>query len=188
MRTERLGRWTITIVLLATVMAVIGGIVSAVIWRPGPEQKDPAPDTCSNPPCFGGAGGPPTLDDMPAVVPMALLGAAALLGAITLLLTVVTPQSRNRRGLILGALAAAIPLAVILGGEALPHIVSPCVPANVWGGEPPGICEQTPYGWDLPGRWHLLYHALVGFLPLSLILAWRWKVLAGRRPKAVTGS
>lgn len=182
MRIERLGRWTIIIVLLATVMAVMGGIISAVIWSPGPEQEDPAPNPCPSPPCFGGPYGPLTLADMPQLVPMALLGAAALLGFLTLLLTLITPRTRNRRGLMLGALAAAGPLVVFIGGEALPHVLSPCVPANLWGAEPPGFCEHAPEGWDLPGRWHLLYHAVIGFLPLSLILAWRGKVSTGRQP------
>lgn len=182
MRIERLARWTIIIVLLAAVMAVMGGIISAVIWSPAPEREVPAPNPCPSPPCFGGADGPLTLEDMPVVIPMALLGTAALLGALALLLTLATPRTRNRRGLILGALAAAGPLVVFIGGEALPHLLSPCVPANLWGAEAPGFCEHAPEGWDLPGRWHLLYHALVGFLPLSLLLTWRWKVSAGRQP------
>lgn len=183
-RTERLGRWTIIVVLVAAVSAVVGGIVEAAIWHPGREQKDLAGDPCVNPPCFGGGNEPLTLAQMPVVLPMVLLGAAALLGALTLLVTLATPKTRNRRDLILAILTALGPLVIFIGAEILPHLLSPCVPANLWGAEPPGICEQTPYGWELPGQWHLLDHALVGFLPLSLLVAWRWQVSAGRRPTA----
>jgi hypothetical protein len=73
--------------------------------------------------------------------------------------------------------SAVGPVLVLLGGEVVPHVLNPCVPCNLWGAPPPSFCVRTAEGFDVPDRWHALDHAVVGFLPLSLLIAWSIKRL-----------
>ena len=176
---ERLARWSVRTVLVAGVLAVIGGAVSAALWRPDPARTAP-PDSCPDPPCFGG-GGLPGVESLPAVAPVALLGVAVLLGGLSLLLGLLAAlRGRGRAQLMLSVVALVGALLVLIGGEVLPHLLSPCAPAQLWNAPAPSLCVRSPHGLDVPERWHALNHAVVGFLPLSLALNWWWSRRAAR--------
>ncbi|CAN5887989.1 hypothetical protein BH24ACT15_BH24ACT15_26360 [soil metagenome] len=101
---------------------------------------------------------------------------SALLGLVT------AGRRRGRRGLGLAAVAVVGPLLVLIGGELVPHLVNPCVLPDLAGAEPPGFCVTTLEGADVPDNWHALDHAVVGFLPVSLLVAWWWRRSASRHP------
>ena len=120
---------------------------------------------------------------LPFIAHVLLLGLALLIGGLALLLGLVTAgRRRGRRGLGLAAVAVAGPLLVLVGGELIPHLVNPCVLPDLAGAEPPGFCVTTPEGADVTDNWHALDHAVVGFLPLSLLMAWWWRRSASRHP------
>ena len=171
---ERLARWGVIVVVVAGVVAVASGVL-ALVWSP--DLPDAPPDACPDPPCFGlDLGGASPLLLLPLMAPLLLLGIALLMGALSLLLSLVAAlRGHGRRVLAVGIAAVVGPLLVLVGGEVLPHLLNPCVLPDLAGMEPPGFCVRTPEGVDVPDDWHLLDHALVGFLPLSLALAWWWK-------------
>ncbi len=90
--------------------------------------------------------------------------------------------STGRNALGLAAVAVVGAVLVLVGGELVPHLVNPCVLPDVAGAEPPGFCVTTPEGADVPDNWHALDHAVVGFLPVSLLVAWWWRRSASRHP------
>lgn len=113
---------------------------------------------------------------LPLSAHVVLLGVALLLGTLSLLLSVVAAvRGHGRRVLTVGAVAVGGPVIVLVGGNVLPHVLNPCAVAEVVGVQLPAFCVRTPEGADVPENWHALDHALVGFLPLSLALAWWWK-------------
>lgn len=162
------------IVVVAGVVAVALGLL-ALVWSP--DLPDAPPDACTDPPCFGlDLGGASPLLLVPLGAHLFLFGIALLMGALSLLLSLVAAlRGHGRRVLAVGVAAVVGPLLVLVGGEVLPHLLNPCVLPDLAGMEPPGFCVRTPEGVDVPDNWHLLDHALVGFLPLSLALAWWWK-------------
>jgi hypothetical protein len=112
-----------------------------------------------------------------------LLGLALLIGGLTLVVSLVASvRGHGRNALGLAAVAVGGPLLVLVGGELVPHLVNPCVLPDMAGVEPPGFCVTTPEGADVPDNWHALDHAVVGFLPLSLLVAWWWSKSASRHP------
>jgi hypothetical protein len=120
---------------------------------------------------------------LPFIAHLLLLGLALLLGALALLLSLVTAvRGRGRNALGLAAVAAVGPLLLLVGGELVPHLANPCVLPELAGVGPPGFCTTTPQGADVPDNWHALDHAVVGFLPLSLLVAWWWRRQASRAP------
>lgn len=171
---ERLARWGVIVVVVAGVVAVASGLL-ALVWSP--DLPDAPPDACPDPPCFGlDLGGASPLLLLPLMAPFLLLGVALLMGGFSLLLSLVAAvRGHGRRVLAVGVAAVVGPLLVLIGGEVLPHLLHPCALPDLAGMEPPGYCVRTPEGVDVPDDWHALDHALVGFLPLSLALAWWWK-------------
>ncbi len=181
-RPARVARLSVTTAVAGAGLAVVGGLISAV-WPPTPSAT-PATSTCVDPPCFGDDS-LPSLANLPAVAPVALIGMAAVIGALSLVLSVL-PRWKGAGLVRLAAVATLGPLVVLVGGEIIPHVLSPCAPAELWGAEAPGICVETPHGFELPERWHTLDHAAVGFLPLALGLASVWRRF-GARARDVTG-
>lgn len=171
---ERLARWGVIVVVVAGVVAVASGLL-ALVWSP--DLPDAPPDACPDPPCFGlDLGGASPLLLLPLMAPFLLLGVALLMGGFSLLFSLVAAvRGHGRRVLAVGVAAVVGPLLVLIGGEVLPHLLNPCALPDLAGMEPPGYCVRTPEGVDVPDDWHALDHALVGFLPLSLALAWWWK-------------
>lgn len=179
MWTERLAHWSGILVVAAGVVSVGSGLL-ALVWFP--DLPDAPPDACTDPPCWSlDLGGASPLVLLPFVAHVLLLGAALLLGGLSLLLSLVAAvRGDGRHVLAVGAVAVAGPLLVLVGGEVLPHVLNPCVLPELAGAEPPGFCTRTSEGADVPDNWHALDHALEGFLPLSLEEAWWWRRRASR--------
>lgn len=167
-RSARASVWALS---AATVLQVIVQLPYALGLLSVPDV-DGAGEPCTEPPCGPESLPPP--EALPMVVPFLLLGLAGLLGATSLLAALVGRTSR--RDVWSGCLLVAAPVLVLVGGELVPHAVSPC-----WFGEIPGVCERSPeHGVDWDGRIHLLAHGLVGWLPTTLLAGW---VLARWRPE-----
>lgn len=174
MWSQRLARSSVILVVLAGAVSVLAGLL-ALVWSP---DLSPAPaDTCTEEPCFGlDLGGGSPFAALPLLAHLVLLALALAMGGLSLLLGVVSAIRRRRfRALAVSALAVVGPLMVLVGGEVLPHVLNPCVLPDVAGAEPPAFCETTPEGADVPENWHALDHAVVGFLPMSLLVAWWWR-------------
>ncbi len=96
--------------------------------------------------------------------------------------------SRTRPVVARCALLVAGPLVVLVGAEMVPHVVTPC-----WAGEVPEICvADTDGGFDHPRTVHPFAHALLGWVPLTLLHVWalrRWwpemlpRWVPGARPR-----
>lgn len=110
-----------------------------------------------------------------------LLGLALLLGGLAVLVSLVAAVRGSGRT-VLGVAAVAVvgPLVVLVGGELVPHLANPCVLPELAGADRPGFCTTTPEGPDVPDSWHALDHAVVGFFPFSLLVAWWWRRRASR--------
>lgn len=159
---------------MAGVVAFASGLL-ALAWSP--DLPDAPTDACTDPPCLGlDLGGASPLSILPFIVHILLFGVALLLGGLSLLLALITTvRGRGRTILFAAGLAAAGPVLVLVGGEVLPHVLNPCTLPDLAGAEPPGFCARSSEGADVPDAWHALYHAAVGYLPLSLVFAWAWK-------------
>lgn len=170
---ERLARWGMVVVVVAGVAAVASGVL-ALVWSP--DLPGAPPDACPDPPCLGLDLGDASPWLLLLMAPLGLLGVALLLGGLSLLLSLIAAARGQGRGVLAVGVAAVVgPLLVLVGGEIIPHLLNPCVLPDLAGFEPPDFCVLTSEGFDVPDDWHALDHALVGFLPLSLALAWWWK-------------
>ena len=169
---ERLARWGVLVVVMAGVAAVASGLL-LFVWSPDLPAVPPE-ETCTEEPCFDfDTGGLSPLAILAMGAHFLFLGVALTLGGLSLLLSLLAVvRGRGVQVLAVGAFAVAGPLLVLIGGEVLPHLLNPCVLPELAGAEPPGFCARTPEGIDVPDDWHALYHAFIGFLPLSLIVAW----------------
>jgi hypothetical protein len=180
---QRLVKVSVVALVLAGVAAVASGLL-ALVWMP--DFPEATPEACTDPPCFGlDLGGASLLAVLPFLAHLVLIAVALLLGGAVLLLGMLAAlRGRGRAALGLGAAAVAGPLLVLVGGEVLPHLANPCVLPDVAGAEPPGFCVRSSDGVDVPDSWHALDHALVGFLPLSLLVAWWWRRRGARSGRA----
>lgn len=165
---DRLGRYAWLVLLAATVVALIGGIISATTEGSNPAVPKANVDECVNPPCFG-VGGMPSFRDLPVVVP--ILG--YLLAIVLALPSLFAGGWDLRRGRWASGgrrlLAGVGPVLFLAGTEILPHLLSPCLPATLGADWLPPICERTAAGVDIRDRWHALDYALVGALPLTAL-------------------
>jgi hypothetical protein len=167
------------LVAAAGVTAFLVGVITAGgLWSP-PEASDPRGDVgCTDPPC--GPESLPPLEALPLALPILLVAAAATLAVgLAALAAVRGPRPRlPRTGA--GLLLAAGALLVFVGAEIVPHVASPC-----WAGEIEGVCVSTErFGIDYTDRLHLLAHALVGWVPLTIAMWWlaRRHLLDRQRP------
>ena len=165
---DRLARRAWQVLLASVALALVGGLFVAA-WNPDTGDPQPYVDACENPPCFGG-GGLPGARDLPVVLPFLGYGLAIVLGLPSLLaggwdlLRGRWPAVGQR------VLAFVGPVLVVAGMEIVPHLVSPCLPAELGAGWLPPVCERTEgYGFDVAGRWHALDHALVGAVPMAAL-------------------
>ncbi len=165
---DRLARWAWPVLLASVALALLGGAVVGA-WNPETEGPEPYVDECADPPCFGG-GGLPGARDLPVVLPFLGYGLAIVLGVPSVVaggwdLLQGRWAAGGRR-----LLAFAGPVLVVVGTELVPHLVSPCLPAELGAAWVPGACERHPvHGWDIEDRWHALDHALVGALPMAAL-------------------
>lgn len=174
MWSQRFARLSVILVVLAGAVSVMSGLVS-LVWSP--DLPAASPGTCTEEPCFDfDLGNASPFAALPLIAHLLLLGLALAMGGVSLLSSVVTAIRRHqRRALAVSAIAVAGPLIVLAGGEVVPHLLNPCVLPDLAGAQPPAFCVSTPEGTDVPDNWHALDHALVGFLPLSLLVAWWWR-------------
>jgi len=145
---------------------VVGALVAADVWSP-PESPNSRGDVdCTDPPCGPESLPPP--DALPQVLPVLLATVAGVL-ALALCAHALLRGPRPRAGRALAALLLAAGVAlVVVGAEIVPHVVSLC-----WAGEISGVCVATEEsGVDYADRLHLLAHAVVGWVPLALVLWW----------------
>ncbi len=170
----RFARWAVAFIVVAGVVAAAGGLL-VLGWSP--DLPDAPADACPDPPCFGlDLGGASPLSVLPLIAHVVLLGVALLLGGLSLLFALATAvRGRGRTMLFAAVIAAAGPVLVFVGGNIVPHVLNPCALPDLAGAEPPGFCARSSEGADVPDAWHGLYHAAVGYLPLSLVFAWGWK-------------
>ncbi len=173
---DRLAHVGWVVLLLSVGFGVVGGAVVAV-WNPDTAPPPRQAEECANPPCFGG-GGAPRLEDMPAVVPILGSALAVLLG-VPSALRGVSAIARGRWSHGLRRLLVVVgPVLLIVGMEIVPHVINPCLVADLRGGELPVFCERTESGADIADRLHALYHAVVGAIPMLAIYGWalhRWQ-------------
>ncbi len=172
---DRFARLGWLVLAVSVVAAILGGAVVAA-WNPDTEPPPPEATECIDPPCFGG-GGLPGPEDLPMVVPFLGYGLALLLGVPSAIagvwsLALGRWSEGFRRLLILVG-----PLLFIVGMEIVPHVVNPCLAADLASDDLPRFCERTESGPDITSRLHALDHALVGALPMALLYRWalhRW--------------
>jgi len=170
--TLRLARASVWLLLTATVLQLAVHAAYAIGLLSYPADLDDSGDVCVDPPC--GPEGLPPLEVLPAVAPILLLAIASLLGAVLLVVGLVRSARAPSRLLVSGLLLTLAPLLVLVGGELVPHAVSPC-----WFGEIRGVCEQTKeHGIDWSGDIHQLAHGVIGWLPMTAVSWWllsRWR-------------
>jgi hypothetical protein len=150
----------VTLTVLAAFVALVAGTAVALLGFVFPELGDDA-----------GAGSEPLpsgverVADLP-VAPTVLVVVALVLAVVSAALVLVGP--RPLPVVVRCVLLVAGPLVVLVGAELLPHLVSPC-----WAGEVPGICAADGQGgFDYPRTVHPFGHALLGWVPLTLLYVW----------------
>lgn len=158
----------------AGVVSVGGGLL-ALVWFP--DVPDQPQDACAAPPCWGlDVDGASAWVVLPFMAHLVLLGLALAVGGFALVVALVgAVRAGGRSGLAHAGVAVVGPLVVLVGGEVVPHLVNPCTLPELVGSGPPGFCDAAPEGADVPSTWHALDHAVVGFLPLALVVAWWWR-------------
>lgn len=167
-RVDRLARYAFGVLLVATALGILGGVLAAVEGPSSTFESIVRDDPCPDPPCFDVdldlASMPPSA--VPSLLQLLGYTLAAALG-VPGLLAGGRDLLRGRRALAAGRLLAFFgPLLVLAGTELVPHLIDVC-PLLPW------ICEDSPrHGWTIADRWHQLDHALVGTLPLTGLYGW----------------
>lgn len=181
MWTKRLASSSVVLVVVAGIASLASGLVALVRTADLPDQPV---DACADPPCWNlDVDGSSLLVVLPFIAHALLLGLALFVGGLALLFAVAAAVRGGGRDALGPAAVAVIgPLLVLAGGELVPHLLNPCVIPELAGAESPGFCISSPQGADVPDRWHALDHAVVGFFPLSLLMAWWWRRRGSRRP------
>lgn len=175
---DSMARAGVTLVGAAAAAGLLGGALLAVLGEVGGSDNGPAPpgpEACPNPPCLPESW--PPLSALPAALPLLLLGLAALAAGVTVVLGAERALRGSPRPLGTGALVLSGTLLVTIGTEIVPHLVNPCLVSQT-----PGLCAHGTEGADLAGRFHTLWHAAVGTLPLTVAL---WGLLRRWRPEAL---
>ena len=180
--TDRLARYSWYVLLAATVVALLGGIVSAAAEPSDAAVPEANANECVDPPCFG-AGDMPGVRDLPVVVPTLGYLLAIVLGLPSLVAGGWDILHRRWRMGARRLLVFAGPVLFLAGTEIVPHLLSPCLPAAVGADWLPPVCERTEqHGVDVAVRWHALDHALVGALVMASLY---WLTLRRWRPDLV---
>ena len=187
---DRLARYGWLVLLVAVVVALVGGTVYAAAWEPRAVAV-PGRDACPDPPCFDRGDLQPGLRDLPTVIPTLGYLLAIVLGLPSLL---AGAWDFLRGRWVAGGrrlLAFVGPVLFFVGTELVPHLVNPCYFALALAGKrlPEFYCDYSAeWGADLADRWHPLDHTLVGAVPMAA-LYWlalrRWHPAVARlRPPA----
>jgi hypothetical protein len=171
------------ILLVAVMLALLGGAVSAAVWQPGSDNVQ-GEVPCENPPCFGG-GAMPGLHDLPVVVVMLGYVFTIVLGVPSLGIGVWDVLHGRWAAGGWRFLPLLGPVLFFVGTEIVPHLLNPCVWALAVGGKrlPELYCAYHPeWGVDVADRWHLLSHTVVGAIPMAALY---WLALRTWRPDIV---
>lgn len=173
---DRLARIAWIVLLISVAIAIVGGAVVAA-WNPETSPPPAEATECEDPPCFGG-GGMPGPENLPIVIPFLGYSLAILLGvpnAVAGAWGLV--RGRWRQGF-QGLLIFVGPVVFLIGMEIVPHVINPCLVADVAGDQLPRFCGRTESGADIADRGHALHHALVGAVPMAMLYRWalrRWR-------------
>lgn len=189
-RVTAVARACVLLLVTAAVVALAGGVAIALVGLSGIDGgtvagtvasagEVPGDTACTDPPCGPESVPSPSevVVSLPLIVPVLLVGLAALLGA-----AIVAAGVLRRSGRWVGSGLALVvtALAVLVVSELLPHLANPCRLGSV-----PSVCERSPeYGVDFTGDAHLLGHAVLGWVPAVLFLVW---VLRRTMPQLVPG-
>lgn len=151
---------------------------------PAAEVAVPGRDACPAPPCFDVRGeGLPGVRDLLAIIPILGYLLAIVAGLPSLLAGAwdVLRGRGNAGGRRL--LAFTGPAVLLAGAETVPHLLNPCFWALALGGTrlPELYCAyNSEWGADSADRWHPLWHALTGALPVAILY---WLALRRWRPE-----
>jgi hypothetical protein len=163
-RALQVGRGSVALTVLAATTAIVAGTAVALLGFVFPALGDDAAAADELP------SGVARVADLP-LVPTVLVMVALLLAVVSA--GMVLADARTRPVVARCALLVAGPLLVLVGAEVVPHVVTPC-----WAGEVPDVCEADGEGgFDYPGTVHPFGHALLGWLPLTILYVWavrRW--------------
>lgn len=163
-RALRVGRGSVALTVLAATAAIVAGTALALLGFVFPELGGDAAAADELP------SGVARVADLP-LVPTVLVLVALLLAVVAA--GMVLADSRTRPVVARCALLVAGPVLVLVGAEVVPHVVTPC-----WAGEVPAVCEADgDGGFDYPRTVHPFGHALLGWLPLTILYVWalrRW--------------
>jgi hypothetical protein len=177
---DRLARYGWLVLLVAAVVALVGGTIYAATWEPR-QVALPGRDACPDPPCFDGGDLQPGLRDLPAVIRVLGYLLAIALG-LPSLLAGLWDVLRGRWAMGGQRLLPFVgPVLFLVGTEIVPHLFNPCYFALELAGKrlPEFYCAySTEWGADLADRWHPLGHALVGAMPMAVLYWWalrRWR-------------
>jgi hypothetical protein len=155
----------VTFTVLAAATAIVAGTAVALLGFVFPDlgadaasESEPLPS------------GVEQVADLP-VAPTVLVVVALVLAATSA--AMVLTESQARPVVLRCGLLVAGPLVVLVGAQLVPHVVTPC-----WAGEVPSLCEPDGNGGlDYPDTVHPFGHALLGWVPLTLLYVWtlrRW--------------
>ena len=128
MKAVRVAHTSVWLLFAATGLQVIIQVLYALGWLPGPDADQSGDVSCVEPPCGPESLPPP--EQLPIVVPFLVLGVASLLGVALLITAVMRPARTESHAAVSGLLLAVAPVLVLVGGELVPHVVTPC-----WFGE-----------------------------------------------------
>lgn len=173
---DKLARVGWRALIAVVVLALLGGLIAAIL-DPGPAASPPvAGDHCPTPPCF--SIGTPRASDLLVIIPALGYAIVILLGVPDALVGLRDLFGGGRRIALARLLVLAGPVVVFVGMELVPHLVNPRLVA---GDRLAGFCERTahdPSSVDVTGRWHALHHAVIGAVPMTALYGWalrRWR-------------
>ncbi len=167
---DRLGRIGYVMLLVSVAFALLSSAV-VTAWNPDTEPPSAETTECTDPPCFGG-GGMPGAADVPTVLPFLGFVLAIVLGVPGAMAGVWSLAHRQWSEGLRRVLVFAGPLVVVIGTEIVPHVVNPCLVADLTRDQLPRFCGRTESGADIADRGHALHHAIVGALPM--VVGYRW--------------
>lgn len=164
-RALQAGRGSVSFTVLAAATAIIAGTAVVLLGFVFPDLGADA--TAQAEPLPSGIDRVADLPVVPTVLVLVALGLAVVAAGMVL------SESRARPVVLTCLLLVAGPLLVLVGAEVVPHVVTPCR-----AGEVPGVCEADGQGgFDFPRTVHPFGHALLGWVPLTILYVWtlrRW--------------
>ena len=128
---DRFGRFGWIVLVVSVTLAILGGAIAAV-WNPDTDPPPAETTECTDPPCFGG-GGMPGAADIPTVLPVLGYALAMVLGIPSALMSVGSFAHHRWSEGLPRLLVFLGPLLIVVGMELIPHVVNPCLVADLAG-------------------------------------------------------